>query len=525
MADAVQRGLVADGHLDARVVVRRAVSSRGAVDLCVAAAPGPRVTIGAVTFPGAHALLSVALLGAFKDRLLNHPGGRYDEEGLEADGAHVAAEYWEHGMMNVKVGEPKRARRGAKLDLAIPITEGPAFRIGLIAPPLGFPSPAAIRSGELAKRSRMADADTWMQAVVGDGATVYLLTHVDAEHAQIDLSWTSTGGRRGTPSRSGARACSERRLRAGRPRCSASDSPRTCAGRAGQSERCIGWILDRILIRRDVHAVPRPGASRVRRRGRRRRVAVRPAIAGRGRSACSTIRTRRPARTGSHDVYITAARSRCATRPSSPVCSATRSATCSRGHTHESSRSSRRTSRATRCAVEHVEAARDDEIQADEPPCCSPRAPATTRAASSACCARSPRRAPPGDDERPPPAVAPAPRPRPGARGALPAAGARNAAAFRARRTAPSSAGPIRVIHAVVGGALVFAALGLAIDLPQGLDADAVETATSVPDRARSADAASISARSARELARYITPSPTRTPPSHAIRAGPTSRS
>ncbi len=190
MAEAIERNLVADGHLDAQIAVRRAARSGSVVDLCVASRPGPRVAIGNVTFVGARALTPAALLHEFKDAAdVNHPGGRYDEDALATDLLYVSAAYWERGMLNVKVGEPKLSRRGAKLDIAIPITEGPVFQLGSITAPLGFPAAVGLRSGELATRSKLTTANNAMQAAIGEGANVYIRTAVDLDRKRIDISW------------------------------------------------------------------------------------------------------------------------------------------------------------------------------------------------------------------------------------------------------------------------------------------------------------------------------------------------
>jgi outer membrane protein assembly factor BamA len=171
-----------DGYVDARVNVRRA--ERGhVVDVCVAATPGPKVTIGRVTFPGRKQMpegILVAQLHGEKAGI-NRPGGLYDADALEVDRMYLTNEYYERGMMNVQIGEPHTRR----------VEEGPVFTLGEITIKGGPRVPTGIDYGEVFARSRIQAARD--RVAEQTGADVVILTRVDNAtqriHVTFELSW------------------------------------------------------------------------------------------------------------------------------------------------------------------------------------------------------------------------------------------------------------------------------------------------------------------------------------------------
>ena len=122
------------------------------LDLCVSAHRGPQVTIRTLTFPGAHAVTPSMLLGVLHGKDVNRPGGTYDEQALDNDQLWLVNEYYERGMIDAKIGTPRLERHGNKLDVAVPIAEGPVFRLGALR---GLVVPQTLHRGDVFVRSKV----------------------------------------------------------------------------------------------------------------------------------------------------------------------------------------------------------------------------------------------------------------------------------------------------------------------------------------------------------------------------------
>jgi len=198
IAAAVKLNYVREGHLDARVDVSRMVHGE-LVDVCVAASPGPKITVRSITFPGRKRMPEGVLLAQLhgEKAKLNRVGGTFDAEALAYDKTFLLNEYWELGMANASIGEARTRRSGDQIDVEIPIDEGPEFAIGTTTLRLGDrilgPPHIAIplAYGEQFKRSRIQAAREAIAAMTG--ADVLPLTHIDSVHHRIDvtfeLSW------------------------------------------------------------------------------------------------------------------------------------------------------------------------------------------------------------------------------------------------------------------------------------------------------------------------------------------------
>ena len=190
IAAATELGYVRDGHLDAEVNVSYAPRA-GGVDVCVDYAPGPRVTIEAVRFPGRSRVPEAALLGALHGAKagVNTIGGIFDADALAADQIFLTAEYYERGMVNVAVGDPTIVRHGSKLIVEIPISEGPVFHIGSVSIP-GAPSfRHDLARGDVFVRSRISEVTNRLQQLVGSDL-VLPVTSVDLASRTINLTFT-----------------------------------------------------------------------------------------------------------------------------------------------------------------------------------------------------------------------------------------------------------------------------------------------------------------------------------------------
>jgi outer membrane protein assembly factor BamA len=186
MAEALQESYVREGRLDAQVEARQRVHAAG-VDVCVATNPGPRVTIGKLDFPGAKAVTKQTLLAALhgKEANVNRVGGAFDEAALAFDEIYLQVEYWERGHLDVKIGKPTLKRRGKRLEVAIPIDEGPSYRLGTIASPIAVP----LRSGAVFRRSEIVKAMDVMRAKLPLD-NIYPQTTLDKAARRVDINFT-----------------------------------------------------------------------------------------------------------------------------------------------------------------------------------------------------------------------------------------------------------------------------------------------------------------------------------------------
>ncbi len=189
IAAAIQEAYVHDGHLDAKVEARR--TALPGVALCVAVDPGPRVTFGVIRFPGRHAVPESKLLSLVHgaDTGRNHAGGFYDEDSLVADGIWMTDAYFERGYANVRIGAPRTHRRGNRIDVELPIDEGPVFHLGAIRTGqiAGRHVDSKLHRGDLFVRSKIITERERLEKLLGPDASVSLDTHNDLAAGRIDL--------------------------------------------------------------------------------------------------------------------------------------------------------------------------------------------------------------------------------------------------------------------------------------------------------------------------------------------------
>jgi outer membrane protein insertion porin family len=163
----LEEELKSNGHMKAEVAVRARRAGPGLVDVCFAAAPGPRYVIDRIDFPGARRIDAGALRALVRRASgdIDAPGGAYRAELLDEDLVKIDAAYYDAGMVNVKVGSPEVVidERHARLIVKVPIDEGDVFRLGRIA----FKGVAAgdldqyrrelgVKSGDVFTRSALA---------------------------------------------------------------------------------------------------------------------------------------------------------------------------------------------------------------------------------------------------------------------------------------------------------------------------------------------------------------------------------
>lgn len=184
IAEGAQRSYLREGHLDAQIRVEQARTS-GGVALCIAARPGPRVTISTVRFPGRHRLPDAVLRAAIHgdEGGVNHVGGPYDADALAVDRAFLAAKYYDVGSLDVTIGAPRVVRHGPQLELAIPIAEGPVYRVRSVTSPV--PLPRGVRRGDVFSRTKVkAMRDHLARSL---RTAVSTATHLDRDAHVVDL--------------------------------------------------------------------------------------------------------------------------------------------------------------------------------------------------------------------------------------------------------------------------------------------------------------------------------------------------
>lgn len=189
MTEALEESYVRMGHLDAHVEAKQREHATG-VEVCVATNPGPRVTIGKLEFPGAKSVTAAKLRETLhgKDANVNRVGGAFDAAALEFDEMYLQAEYYERGHLDVQIGKPVVARRGSRLHVKVPITEGPRYRFGRIWSPVAID----VKPGAYFKRSQVADAITKIRETLG-AYDVYPRVDIDKEARRVDIEFQVEG--------------------------------------------------------------------------------------------------------------------------------------------------------------------------------------------------------------------------------------------------------------------------------------------------------------------------------------------
>ncbi len=197
MAMAVQRSSIREGYRDARVVARAAGRERaGAVDICVAAALGPRVLIRAFRFPGRAGVAEPELIAAIASKDgIDSIGGPYDADKLDASLHSIEEVYLDHGYPAIRV-DPSRVRRvGDALEVEVPVHEGKRFRLGALTETSAFGplhAPLRVATGDwfsrkalLAERHRLAELT---------GAEVDPNVALDFDRATVSVDFTIEWG-------------------------------------------------------------------------------------------------------------------------------------------------------------------------------------------------------------------------------------------------------------------------------------------------------------------------------------------
>ncbi len=190
------------GYLEARVVAKARPGRGGRVDLCFAAHPGKRFTMTGVEFVGNKALSDARLRKLIKTRdgTENVRGGLYRKQRLAHDLLRVQSLYYDHGMINARVGDAKvitdRAR--GRVSVRVGIDEGKVFRLGSVRfrkarrrDARRFRRLLGVAKGQVFSRTRLVDALTRVRNDArGRKRPVELtpITSIDTTKLVIDLT-------------------------------------------------------------------------------------------------------------------------------------------------------------------------------------------------------------------------------------------------------------------------------------------------------------------------------------------------
>lgn len=188
MAEASELAYRRSGRLDATVdVTTRSSRQLGGVDVCVAANPGPMVTISEIRFAGRTAIGERDLLAALtKGGETNRPGGLYDADAFGNGVIHLQAAYWDRGYALVEVAAPRLVRLGERLVIELVIREGELFRIGAVTTNGFTRAPLTKLAGARFSRSEIVEAKDRLQTAL-DASDVTPLTKIDLERRVINI--------------------------------------------------------------------------------------------------------------------------------------------------------------------------------------------------------------------------------------------------------------------------------------------------------------------------------------------------
>ncbi len=187
LAAAIQDSYVEAGYADARVRVSRARAP--GVALCVRAEIGPRVTIGAIRFPGRAHVPEADLVRAIGNL---HVSSAADDDHLELAELEIRAVYWNQGFARATVDVPRVTREGGHMDIEFPIDEGEVYALGAVrVAGIAGASPPALATGEVFSQDRIDDARDVLAAKLEDREheMVVAETSIDDASRRIDVTF------------------------------------------------------------------------------------------------------------------------------------------------------------------------------------------------------------------------------------------------------------------------------------------------------------------------------------------------
>ncbi len=136
----------AKGYLDANITFRMVPGPSNTAIGVFHVSEGPLVEISSIKFVGNKAFSARRLSGLMETRKHNFLSrffktGTLDRTKLQEDTDRLAAFYYDHGYLQVHIGDPAITRHGNSIAITVPIDEGPIFKVGKVgvAGDLKFP--------------------------------------------------------------------------------------------------------------------------------------------------------------------------------------------------------------------------------------------------------------------------------------------------------------------------------------------------------------------------------------------------
>jgi outer membrane protein insertion porin family len=192
------------GFLRAKIDYRTRMFEYGKIDICFLVDEGPKFTVKQIIFNGNQKVASPDLLAAIElqESSGSKPGSIFDEVILSADLMRLNALYYERGMINVRISDPKIdiLKKEGHIVITFSIDEGQTFTIGkievsgdLVAELKEYKALFEIKTGQTFVRSKVA-AD--MQRIrdfhnrLGrKDLDVSPLTNIDSARQVVDINW------------------------------------------------------------------------------------------------------------------------------------------------------------------------------------------------------------------------------------------------------------------------------------------------------------------------------------------------
>ncbi len=178
----VVRGMYADKgyeYVEVKPEVKPVVGGTKTVNVSFHITEGPKVKIRAVDFQGNKAMSDGKLNGKMKDNKSPNPwfgfitgGGTYNEGKFEEDADLVQQFYREHGYVQAQIGQPElkiledsQDGKSRWVQLQIPVTEGPRFKVGEV----GFSGNTVVKTEGLRPLFKVDKGDWFNEKKVRKG--------------------------------------------------------------------------------------------------------------------------------------------------------------------------------------------------------------------------------------------------------------------------------------------------------------------------------------------------------------------
>jgi outer membrane protein insertion porin family len=126
------------GYYEVSVISELEPISKTEVNLVMRINEGAKLAIKDIKFEGNKAIKAKDLRGVMETKektflvSMITGSGRLSKDTLERDLEKIAAEYYNHGYIKAKVGEPRVDIKGSAITITIPVEEGPQYKVGKV---------------------------------------------------------------------------------------------------------------------------------------------------------------------------------------------------------------------------------------------------------------------------------------------------------------------------------------------------------------------------------------------------------